>query len=97
MFAPIRSSRSKNRCPCRAGLRVLGNEEDRGRELIQALDAKQRDIAIFNRTMTPGHLMTMSKIIADPLKPAGIGYNQLTVKQRERVLAVVEEYRPDAR
>lgn len=76
----------------RAGLRPLGNEEDRGREAILALTDKQREIAIFNQERTPGDILTMAKVIADPLKPAGIGYNQLTAVQREKVMAIIEEY-----
>jgi hypothetical protein len=34
----------------------------------------------------------MAKVIADPLKPAGSGYNQLTAVQRENVVAIIEEY-----
>ncbi len=78
--------------PARAGFRPLGNEENKGRELITALEDKQREIAIFNKLRTPGDLMTMSKRIADPLKPIGIGYAQLTVEQRAKLMAIVEEY-----
>ncbi len=76
----------------RAGFRPLANEEDLAREAITALDDKQRDLAIFNKLRTPGDLLTMSKRIIDPLKPAGIGYGQLSVEQRERLMGIVEEY-----
>ncbi|MBI1764417.1 MAG: DUF3500 domain-containing protein [Acidobacteria bacterium] len=76
----------------RAGFRPLANEEDRAREAITALDDKQRNIAIFNKSRTPGDLFTMSKRIIDPLKPAGIGLSQLNAEQREKVMAIVEEY-----
>jgi hypothetical protein len=76
----------------RTGLRLLAQEEDRGRELITSLDEKQRRIAVFDDTITPGDLVTMSKIKVEPLKPAGIGYATLTAPQRDLLLRLMEEY-----
>ncbi len=76
----------------RMGFRPMAEEEDRAREAITALDEKQRDLAAFNKLRTPGDLFTMSKRIADPLKPAGIGYSQLNPEQRAKLMAIIEEY-----
>src|SRR5262249_22463846 len=55
----------------RKGLRALAAEEDKGRDLIQALDEKQRAVAIFDKT-APNDILTLAKIKADPLKPEGL-------------------------
>lgn len=75
-----------------AGFRPLGNEEDKGREFIQSLDEKQREVAIFDKTITPGDMLMMSKVKVDPLIPAGISYTQLTEVQKALLLNVIQEY-----
>src|SRR5262245_41432134 len=64
----------------RKGLRALAGEEDRARELVVALDEKQRAIAIFDKT-APGDIITTNKRKADPLKPDGIAAGQLSNQQ----------------
>src|SRR5947209_1073701 len=44
----------------RAGLRVLGEEEDRGRALIKSLDDAERKVAIFDET-APKDIITFNK------------------------------------
>src|SRR5262249_14931565 len=65
----------------RKGLRPLAAEEDKGRELIQALDEKQRAVAVFDKT-APGDIITMNKRKADPLKPEGVAAGQLNKQQK---------------
>src|SRR5262245_4289515 len=64
----------------RKGLRALAGEEDKARELVVALDEKQRASAIFEKT-APGDIITTNKRKADPLKPDGIAAGQLSNQQ----------------
>jgi hypothetical protein len=75
----------------RKGLRALAGEEDKGRELIQSLDEKQRAVAIFNQTALPD-IVTMNSRKADPLKPGGIAAAQLTKPQKELLSKLIDEY-----
>src|SRR5215813_13022930 len=75
----------------RKGLRALAGEEDKGRELVAALDEKQRAAAIFDKT-APGDIITMNKRKADPLKPEGIAAGQLNKPQKALLEKLVDEY-----
>jgi TonB family protein len=75
----------------RKGLRALAGEEDRGRDLIQALDEKQRAVAIFDQK-APSDILTLAKIKADPLKPEGIPAGQMNKQQKELLEKLIGEY-----
>lgn len=75
----------------RKGLRALAGEEDRGRDLIQALDEKQRAAAIFDQK-APGDIITMNKLKADPLKPEGVAAGQLNKQQKAMLEKLLDEY-----
>jgi TonB family protein len=75
----------------RKGLRALAAEEDKGRELIQALDEKQRAVAVFDKT-APGDIITMNKRKADPLKPEGVAAGQLNKQQKALLEKLLNEY-----
>src|SRR5262245_23603040 len=75
----------------RKGLRALAGEEDRARELVVALDEKQREVAIFNKT-APNDIATMNKRKADPLKPEGLAYGQLNKQQKPMLEKLLNEY-----
>ncbi|MGE0131140.1 MAG: DUF3500 domain-containing protein [Blastocatellales bacterium] len=75
----------------RKGLRALAGEEDRGRDLIQALDEKQRAVAIFDQK-APSDIITMNKVKADPLKPEGIAAGQLNKQQKALLEKLLDEY-----
>jgi TonB family protein len=75
----------------RKGLRALAAEEDKGRELIQALDEKQRAVAVFDKT-APGDIITMNKRKADPLKPEGVAAGQLNKQQKALLEKLLDEY-----
>jgi hypothetical protein len=75
----------------RKGLRALAGEEDRARELVVALDEKQREVAIFNKT-APNDIATMNKRKADPLKPEGLAYGQLNKQQKAMLEKLLNEY-----
>jgi hypothetical protein len=75
----------------RKGLRALAGEEDRGRELVTALDEKQRAVAIFDKT-APGDIISMNKRKADPLKPEGVSAGQLNRQQKSLLEKLLDEY-----
>src|SRR5262245_52190564 len=75
----------------RKGLRALAGEEDRGRELVTALDEKQRAVAIFDKT-APGDIITMNKVKVDPLNPTGIAAGQLNKQQKALLEKLIDEY-----
>src|SRR5215510_6449924 len=75
----------------RKGLRALAGEEDRGRDLILALDEKQRAVAIFDQK-APTDILTLAKIKADPHKPEGIPAGQMNDKQQALLGKLIDEY-----
>lgn len=75
----------------RKGLRALAGEEDKGRDLILALDEKQRAVAIFDQK-APSDILTLAKIKADPLKPEGIPAGQLNKQQKALLEKLIDEY-----
>ncbi len=75
----------------RKGLRALAGEEDKGRDLILALDEKQRAIAIFDQK-APSDILTLAKIKADPLKPEGIPASQMNKEQKALLEKLIDEY-----
>jgi TonB family protein len=75
----------------RKGLRALAGEEDRGRDLILALDEKQRAVAIFDQK-APSDILTLAKIKADPLKPEGIPAGQMNDQQHALLGKLIDEY-----
>jgi hypothetical protein len=75
----------------RKGLRALAGEEDRGRDLILALDEKQRAVAIFDQK-APNDIFTLAKIKADPLKPEGIPTRELNKQQKALLEKLIDEY-----
>ncbi len=80
------------------GLRVLGKEEDLGRQLAKSLTAEQRSTAVFAEK-APSDIITGAKVKAERLSPEGISYAKLTGVQQELLKSVVAEYanrvRPD--
>ena len=75
----------------RQGLRALAGEEDKGRALVQALDEKQRAVAVYD-PKAPADIFTMANKKADPLKPEGIAFSQLNKQQQELLNQLVNEY-----
>jgi hypothetical protein len=76
----------------RAGLRVLGAEEDLARDLVKMLDAEQQKTAIFDKT-APKDIITMnSRKAAIAGQPTGILASKLNAKQLEKLNAVMQEY-----
>jgi len=75
----------------RKGLRALAGEEDKGRDLILALDEKQRAVAVFDQK-APSDILTLAKIKADPLKPEGIPAGQMNKQQKALLGKLIDEY-----
>lgn len=78
------------------GLRVLGVEEDLGRELVKSLTAEQRVTAVFDK-VAPKDIITGADRQAKRLSPDGIGYGKLNSAQQELLRKVVAEYANRAR
>jgi hypothetical protein len=75
----------------KAGLRILGAEEDAARALLASLDASQRTNAIIDAT-APSDMITMAKVKIDPLSPSGISAAALNPSQRELLMALIDVY-----
>ena len=75
----------------RMGLRALGSLEDAGRALLASLDPAQRDVAIIE-DVAPTNIVTGVELAPDPLSPVGIVGSELTLAQRDLLMAVIEFY-----
>jgi hypothetical protein len=69
----------------RKGERVLGEEEDLGLALVNALDESQRKIAIFDER-APNEIFTTNKKRVEPLEPVGLSAAKLTARQRDQLV-----------
>lgn len=75
-----------------AGRRLLGPEEDLGRELLTSLDPEQRRTAVFSAT-PPDDIVTRDDPIADPRRlPAGLRHGDLAEHQRSILRRLVRRY-----
>lgn len=79
--------------PSLAG-RILGPEEDKGRALVQSLDAKQRAMTVFARTekRDADMLSGINTRRVTPLKSPGLPGRQMNAKQKALLVELVEEY-----
>jgi len=79
--------------PALAG-RILGPEEDKGRALVQSLDAKQRAMTVFARTekRDADMLSGINTRRVAPLSSPGLPARQMNAKQKALLVALVEEY-----
>jgi hypothetical protein len=73
------------------GLRVLGREEDLGRQLLNSLTADQRREAVVSQA-APDDILTTNVAKADPLSPAGLPGSRMTAAQQQILQALLEEY-----
>lgn len=83
----------------RAGTRPLGREEDTGRELVKALTADQKKVAIVTKEAYKDILTEASRKASLEGQPSGLSASKMTAKQRELLMAIIEEYAsnvPDA-
>ena len=73
------------------GKEVLKLETQLGLALINALDEQQSAIAIFSDT-APREIITTNKRTAQMLKEKGIAYPQLTQRQKQLFMQLLEVY-----
>ncbi|MBI3880394.1 MAG: DUF3500 domain-containing protein [Verrucomicrobia bacterium] len=86
----------------RKGVRVLGRDEDRARQLVKSLNAEQSATAIFDKD-APKEIITTGPdgppAKVSPLTPEGIASAKLTKDQQKQLKGLVEEFahriRPD--
>ncbi len=86
------------RIGARNGLRVLGQEEDLGRKLVQSFSDAQFKKALVNET-APKEMLTEAKKAVTPLTPNGISDEELSVDQKKALHLIIREFlfriRPD--
>jgi hypothetical protein len=76
----------------RKGLRALAREEDLGRELLTALDAAQKKLAIVDSKAYPDILTAANRKAALQGQPSGLQAGKMNAKQRQLLEAVMAEY-----
>jgi hypothetical protein len=76
----------------RKGLRVLANEEDLGRKLVQSLKPEQRKKAILG-DVAPRDVLTAANSRVTPLpSDEGVAAKDLSFKQRRLLMKIIREY-----
>ena len=82
----------------RKGLRVLGQEEDLGRDFVRSLSAEQRKTAIITN-VAPRDIITGNARKAQALEPLGISSSALKADQTAKLVKLIGEfvsrYRPE--
>lgn len=76
----------------RAGLRVLGKEEDLARTLLMGLTADQKKTAILSKDALKDIVTMANRRAAIEGKPSGLHASKMTAKQRQMLQDVLEEY-----
>ena len=75
----------------RKGLRVLGLEEDLGRQLAQSLDSDQKKVAVFSAD-APKEIITGNQRKAQLENPGGIAVGKLNEQQRQVLMSLIDLY-----
>ena len=75
----------------RKGLRVLGDEEELGRQLVKMLKEDQRSRAVLPGD-APKDILSYVAKKADPLKPEGLLVADMTPEQKEQLVKIVALY-----
>jgi hypothetical protein len=76
----------------RKGLRVLGREEDAGRELLMALTPEQKKVAVLTRDAYKDIITGASRKASLDGQPSGLSAAKMNQKQRALLQAVIDEY-----
>lgn len=76
----------------RAGLRVLGHEEDFGRALVQSLTAEQRKVAIVAPVALKDIITMADRKAALNGQPSGLSAAKMTAAQRVLLQNLLDEY-----
>jgi len=74
-----------------AGTRALAAQEDLGRTLVLALDAKQQAVALVAATAR-NDVQSATAIKVDPLQPVGLAATDMTAAQRDMLMRIIESY-----
>jgi hypothetical protein len=75
----------------RKNLRVLGAEEDLGRQLAKSLSQEQKAVAILP-TEAPQDIITSTNRHVQPLAPEGLPASQMTQAQKQNLSLLLSEY-----
>lgn len=75
----------------RAGLRVLGQEEDLARALVKSLNDEQRKQAVVD-DKAPDDILTVAAAVADIGPAKGLRLGDMTDPQRAQVRDIIQEY-----
>jgi hypothetical protein len=75
----------------RKGLRVLAEEEDEGRKLLEMLDAGQRNVAVID-TRTYGDIVTRNSDKVSPLENRGLEARAMNEAQKAQLRKLIETY-----
>lgn len=75
----------------RAGLRVLGTEEDLARTLVKSLNEDQRKQAVV-AAKAPDDVLTVAAAVADIGPAKGLPLSAMDAAQRELVRQIIDEY-----
>jgi hypothetical protein len=73
------------------GLRVLGEEEDAARALVQSLSPDHLRAAVINAA-APADILTMNKNDITPLADEGVLYSALSPRQQEMLVRIIDVY-----
>jgi hypothetical protein len=74
-----------------AGLRVLAEEEDKGRAFVESLTSAQRQKAVINTTAIR-EILTSQNSEVSPLDNDGIAYGELTSDQQTQLRRLLQYY-----
>lgn len=75
----------------RKGLRVLGEEEDLGRQFVKSLTSAEQKIAIITN-IAPREIITGNQRTAMLLNPPGLPAAKMSGKQKDALLALIKDY-----
>lgn len=76
----------------RTGLRVLGREEDLGRELLTSLTVEEKSVAIVSNQAYADILTAASREASIQGQPSGLAAHQMSGRGRELLAALLDEY-----
>ena len=85
---------ASQKIPAALAGRIMGPEEDKARALVQSLDAKQKAIAVFDRTekRDADMISGINTRRVRPVGSAGLQARQMNAQQKAQLVGLVEEY-----
>ncbi|MBI2187334.1 MAG: DUF3500 domain-containing protein [Acidobacteria bacterium] len=88
------ASAAAEKIPAALAGRILADEEDKARAMVQALDAKQRGMAVFDRSekRDADMISGINTRRVAPLGSPGVFARQMTAQQKTLLVALVEVY-----